>query len=340
MKLVVLGGGSWGITLAHHLRGTGHSVSLWEHDAGNARTLIETRGNDRLIPGVRLAPDIRISNRIADVLPDAGGVVFAVPTHGMRSTADIAAALWPDDAWAVSVSKGLEGRTHLRMSQVLETCLPPGTPVAALSGPSHAEEVSQGIPTTLVAASSSPGLAARVQDAFHSPTLRVYTSSDLIGVELGGALKNIIAIAAGILDGLGMGDNTKAALMTRGLHEITRLGVALGAQEKTFSGLTGMGDLVVTCMSRHSRNRLIGEKIGAGANLSKALSEMVMVAEGVGATRAAHDLAALSGVEVPITTEVHRVLFEDKPAARAVKDLFARSAKPEHEAEGEAEPDV
>ena len=340
MRLAVLGGGSWGITLALHLHDAGHEIRLWEYDPTAALRLTKDRGNDVLLPGVRLPTGIPVSNDLTETLPGMEGVVFAVPSHGMRWTAESSCPHWPRGAWAVSVSKGLEETTHLRMSQVLEAALPAGTRVAALSGPSHAEEVSRRIPTTLVAASNDGSLAVRIQDAFHSPALRVYTSGDLVGVELGGALKNIIAIAAGILDGLGMGDNTKAALMTRGLHEITRLGVTLGAREKTFSGLTGMGDLVVTCMSRHSRNRLIGEKIGAGATLQKALAEMVMVAEGVRATRSAYELAERSGVDVPIISEVYRVLFEDKPASRAIKDLFARSAKPEHDGDGEEEPDV
>lgn len=340
MKLAVLGGGSWGITLALHLNQAGHDVRLWEFDGPSAALLSETRRNERLLPGILLPPSVVVSSNLGHTLNDAQGVVFAVPSHGMRPTAQASATQWPTGAWACSVSKGLEETTHLRMSQVLADTLSPGTPVAALSGPSHAEEVSHGIPTTLVAASDHPTLAHTVQDVFHSPSLRVYTSKDLVGVELGGALKNIIAIAAGILDGLGMGDNTKAALMTRGLHEITRLGVFFGAREKTFSGLTGMGDLVVTCMSRHSRNRLIGEKIGAGATLTMALSEMVMVAEGVKATKAAYEMATQNGIEVPITSEVYQVLFRDKPASRAVRDLFARSAKPEHEGDGEEEPDV
>lgn len=338
MRLAVLGGGSWGIALARHLADSGRDVRLWDFDPEAVERLSRRRENEVLLPGIRLPDSVRITPDLAQVVEGAEGVIFAVPSHGMRSTARSIAPVWPKGARAVSVSKGLEQKTHDRMSEVLADTLPPGTPIAALSGPSHAEEVSRRIPTTLVAASIDPRAAAFVQEAFHAPSLRVYTSRDIVGVELGGALKNIIAIAAGILDGLGMGDNTKAALMTRGLHEITRLGVSQGARERTFSGLTGMGDLIVTCMSRHSRNRLLGEKIGAGATLKKALSEMVMVAEGVGATQAAYELAQAAGIEVPITTEVHRVLFEEKPASRAVQDLFARSAKPEHDAD--EEPDV
>ncbi|HET9869528.1 MAG TPA: NAD(P)H-dependent glycerol-3-phosphate dehydrogenase, partial [bacterium] len=217
------------------------------------------------------------------------------------------------------------------MSQVLAECLPPGTRVGVLSGPSHAEEVSRKVPTTVVVASQDPDLPLEIQNLFHTDYFRVYTSTDLVGVELGGALKNVIAIAAGILDGLGLGDNTKAALMTRGLHEMSRLGTALGAKPETFAGLTGMGDLMVTCVSRHSRNRLLGEKIGRGAGLEAALAEMTMVAEGVKTARSAVELAEGLGVEVPIMRQVHEVLYGGKGAPEAMAALLSRSAKPERE---------
>jgi glycerol-3-phosphate dehydrogenase (NAD(P)+) len=225
----------------------------------------------------------------------------------------------------------LEEDTHLRISEVLKQNFNNEVPIAVLSGPSHAEEVSRKMPTTVVVASPDSGLCKTIQDVFHSDYFRVYTAEDVPGVELGGALKNVIAIAAGINDGLGLGDNTKAAIMTRGLHEITRLGVALGAQAKTFSGLTGMGDLIVTCTSRHSRNRLLGEKLGKGATLAQALKEMVMVAEGIKTSHAALELAHQFNVEVPITQEVYEVAFKAKTSADAAKSLLSRAAKPEQE---------
>jgi glycerol-3-phosphate dehydrogenase (NAD(P)+) len=262
-------------------------------------------------------------------LEDAEAVIYVVPSHTLRGTAQKASAFWPKDALSIIATKGLEENTLKRMDEVLEECLPKGSPIVVLSGPSHAEEVARFQPTALVAASRQASAAGKAQALFHADPLRVYTSSDVSGVGLGGSLKNVIALAAGILDGLGMGDNTKAALMTRGLHEITRLGTAMGAAPQTFAGLTGMGDLFVTCMSRHSRNRLLGEKIGKGLTLDVALQEMVMVAEGVRTAKAARGLARRSGVEVPIIDQVNRVLFENVPALDCVKDLMARDAKPE-----------
>ncbi len=331
MKLCVLGGGSWGIALSLHLSKAGHDLTLWEYDPLKAKALEEKRGNPRLLPGVTFPPSIRVTDKMETALAGREGVVLVVPSHVVRQTALKAAPYWPSGAWAVCASKGLESESHLRMSEVLEQALPPKTPLAILSGPSHAEEVSRQMPTTVVSASKTQGLAETIQEVFHSDSFRVYTSSDMIGVELGGSLKNVIAIAAGITDGLGLGDNAKAALMTRGLHEMTRLGMALGAQARTFAGLAGMGDLIVTCTSQHSRNRLLGEKIGRGETLQQALEGMVMVAEGVKTSRAAAALARQAGVEVPITEEVCKVLFEGRTAKEAVRSLLSRSAKPEQD---------
>lgn len=259
------------------------------------------------------------------------GVVLVVPSHVARSTIQKAISFWPKGAWVTCATKGLEEQSHLRMSELLKEHIKNDMLISVVSGPSHAEEVSRKMPTTVVAASSNPALSTTVQGVFHSDYFRVYTSTDVVGVELGGALKNVIAIAAGISDGLGLGDNAKAALMTRGLHEMTRLGVALGAQAATFAGLAGMGDLIVTCCSRHSRNRLLGEKIGKGASLEQALGEMVMVAEGVKTSHAAMDLAHRAKVEVPINEEVYKVLFERKSAKEAVKSLLARAARAEQD---------
>ena len=331
MKIVVLGAGSWGTALSLHLKRAGHQVSLWSHDPEKALTLDQTRENKALLPGILLPEEVKITSDIQEALKEKEAVVFAVPSHVIRSTAVAAAKAWPPGAWALSASKGLEETTFLRISEILKQSLRSETPIAVLSGPSHAEELSRKMPTTLVAASPDKGLSKTVQDVFHSDYLRVYTSQDVPGVEWGGALKNVIAIAAGITDGLGLGDNAKAALMTRGLHEMTRLGVALGAQAKTFAGLAGMGDLFVTCTSRHSRNRLLGEKIGKGASPQEALTEMVMVAEGVKTAPAVQGLARRSGVEVPIAAEVHQVLFLRKNASEAAKSLLSRTAKPEQD---------
>ncbi len=329
MKICVLGSGSWGSALASHLQGNGHQVFLWAFDPKQAEELSIQRRSS-LLPDLILSKEVAVSNSISKSLESAEGVIFAVPSNAIRSTALSSKPHWPSQAWAVCVSKGLEPQTHLRLSEVLNQNLPAGTPVAVLSGPSHAEEVIRKLPTTVVAASNVEGLARKIQDVFHSDYFRVYTSPDMLGVELGASLKNVIAIAAGIGDGLGLGDNTKAALMTRGLYEMTRLGVALGAQPQTFAGLTGMGDLTVTCISRHSRNRLLGEKIGQGKSLEQALSEMTMVAEGLNTAKAALDLAATVAVEIPITQEVYNVLFKGKSPAEAVKSLLARVAKPEN----------
>jgi glycerol-3-phosphate dehydrogenase (NAD(P)+) len=331
MKLCVLGAGSWGIALTLHLKRTGHQLSLWEHDKAKAIELDQRRENPVLLPGIILPHDVKITHEIDRALEGCEGVIVVVPSHVVRSTAQAAAPHWPKGAWLACATKGLEAETHLRMSEVLKQNIQLDIPIAVLSGPSHAEEVSRKMPTTVVSASPDITLAKTVQTAFHSDYFRVYTSTDIVGVELGGSLKNVIAIAAGITDGLGLGDNAKAALMTRGLHEISRLGTALGAQPQTFAGLAGMGDLIVTCTSRLSRNRLLGEKIGKGATLEQALKEMVMVAEGVKTSKAAVALAEIAKVEVPITQEVFKVLFEGRKAKDAVVSLLSRTAKPEHD---------
>ena len=332
MKICVLGAGSWGIALSLHLQRAGHSVALWGHHPERMDQLNQTRENKLVLPGIFLPPDVLVTSNLAQALEKGEGVVFAVPSQAVRTTAQKASAYWAG-AWTACAAKGLEEKTHLRMTQVLAESLPTGALLCALSGPSHAEEVSRKMPTTVVAASDNSDLAALVQKVFHTDYFRVYTSKDLPGVELGGALKNVIAIAAGILDGLGLGDNTKAALVTRGLHEMTRLGLALGASRPTFAGLAGMGDLMVTCTSRFSRNRLLGEKIGKGAALEQALKEMVMVAEGIKTCREALALAEQASIDVPIMREVFNVLFNGKKAKEAMASLLSRSAKPEQDFE-------
>jgi len=329
MRTAVLGGGSWGITLSTHLSRGPNQVRLWEFDPERSARLQKERIDPVILPGIQLPDPVVVTHRMEEALDGAEAVVYVVPSHTLRGTAQKAAVVWPKEAFSVIATKGLEEDTLLRMDEVLEACLPPDSPIVVLSGPSHAEEVARFQPTALVAASRRPSAAAKAQELFHADPIRVYTSADVAGVGLGGRLKNVIALAAGILDGLGLGDNTKAALMTRGLHEMTRLGTAMGASPQTFAGLTGMGDLFVTCMSRHSRNRLLGEKIGKGLTLEAALREMVMVAEGVRTTKAARALARRKGVEVPIIDQVHRVLFEDVPARDCLKTLMSRDAKPE-----------
>jgi glycerol-3-phosphate dehydrogenase (NAD(P)+) len=333
MKICVLGAGSWGIALTIHLKRAGHQPRLWAYNPTQATLLAQTRQNPTLLAGALLDPDILVTHNIEEALLGVDGALVVVPSHAVRSMAVKVSPFVPKSLWVACATKGLEENTQLRMSEILKQNLKNSPSIAVLSGPSHAEEVFKRMPTTVVAASSDAVLATTVQSVFHADYFRVYTSTDLVGVELGGALKNVIAIAAGITDGLGLGDNAKAALMTRGLHEISRLGVALGAEASTFAGLAGMGDLIVTCTSRHSRNRLLGEKLGKGANLKEALGEMVMIAEGVKTAKSALILAGKVKVEVPIIDEVNQVLFGGHSAKDAVKSLLSRSAKTEKDLE-------
>jgi glycerol-3-phosphate dehydrogenase (NAD(P)+) len=273
--------------------------------------------------------EIEITDDIAEALEGASIIVFALPSHVMRAVAKLAAAHLTDQIISVNVAKGLERKTLKRMSQVLREELPQGIRIATLSGPSHAEEVSRGIPTAVVAASPDESMNLQIQMTFMTSYFRVYTNDDLIGTELAGSLKNVIAIAAGICDGLNYGDNTKGALLTRGLAEISRLGIAMGARAQTFAGLSGMGDLITTCVSQHSRNRYVGEQAGRGMKRKQVLDSMEMVAEGVNTTVSARSLAKVKKVEMPITEQVYLVLFEDKNPRQAVNDLMNRVAKAE-----------
>ena len=329
-KIGVLGAGSWGTALAMILRWNGHEVSLWARDAALAQRLSAEKRNEKYLPGVILPDGLKLTSSMKEGFAGAQFLVVAAPSHALRSLlSSLPVNVLARDCVIISAVKGIENESFLRMSEVIGQALGGGFPVVALSGPSHSEEVSRKIPTAIVAACADLEIAKRAQAVLMGPTFRVYTHSDIVGVELGGALKNIIALAAGIGDGAGFGDNTKAALITRGLVEMTRLGQKLGANPMTFAGLSGMGDLVVTCMSRHSRNRYVGEQIGRGRTLNEVLAGMQMVAEGVRTTRAAHALAEKIGVEMPITHEVYQVLFENKSAVAAVSDLMAREAKVE-----------
>ncbi|MFQ6112552.1 MAG: NAD(P)H-dependent glycerol-3-phosphate dehydrogenase [bacterium] len=324
-RFAIIGTGSWGTALAILLQTNGHTVTMWNRDQQVIETISKYRINKKYLPEATIPSGIDFEPDLEKIAQEKEGVIIAVPSHAVRSVIqkfDIS----KKDTVLISVAKGIENETLLRVSQILMEKFDENY-IAVLSGPSHAEEVSQSIPTAVVCASKNLNTAKWVQQAMMSPMFRVYMHNDVIGVELGGALKNIIAVAAGIIDGVGAGDNTKAALITRGLAEITRLGIKLGANSLTFAGLSGMGDLIVTCMSKYSRNRYLGEQIGKGKKLDEVLSEMVMVAEGVRTTRSAYELAAKHRVEVPIISEAFNVLFQNKDPKQAVFDLMTRAAK-------------
>ena len=327
-KISVLGSGSWGLALALLLHTNGHEVLLWSARPENARKLREKRENPDRLPGVRLPDEIDVLTDMERALKDVDVTVLAVASPYIRSTAHKMAPFVCKDQKIVNVAKGIEEKTLKTLSEVIEEEIPQGN-VAVLSGPSHAEEVGRGLPTTCVISAHSQETAEYLQSIFMSPVFRVYTTPDILGVELGGALKNVIALAAGTADGLGYGDNTKAALITRGITEIGRLGKKMGAQMETFYGLSGIGDLIVTCASKHSRNRKAGYLIGQGYTMEEAMKEVQMVVEGVYSARAARELAEKYEVEMPIITEVNRVLFEGKSAAEAVMDLMLRDKKVE-----------
>lgn len=330
MKAVVVGSGAWGTALAIRLCLNGHDVTMWTYDADLIPEMEATRRNPRL-PNAVLPENLHISGDYA-CARGCQLVVIASPSFPLRSVSRGVAPYIDDDAVVVSVTKGLEQDTHLRMSQVVaqET----GKDVVALTGPSHAEEVSINMPTGLVAASADQAKAEFVQDAFMCDTLRVYTSPDPVGAELGAALKNVIALCAGITDGLGFGDNTKAMLMTRGLTETARLGVALGARKETFTGLAGVGDLIVTCTSMHSRNRRAGILIGQGKSAQEAMKEVGAVVEGYYAAKSAYELGKAQGIDMPITQAAYQVLYEGANVDDAVKSLLSRQRKAEPENAG------
>jgi glycerol-3-phosphate dehydrogenase (NAD(P)+) len=321
----VLGDGAWGTALAVLLaRNPEHRVTLWSARSDNGRLLQECRENVRLLPGVPIPPAVTLTTDVARAVEGADLWVAAIPTAYLRPTlARVAAAVRPGPP-VLSLTKGVENGTFLRPTEVVSEVLGVDR-VAVLSGPSHAEEVSRGLPTSVVAASRDPELARQVQAGFGTDRFRVYTNRDPVGVELGGALKNVIGLAAGISDGLRFGDNAKAALLTRGLVEMTRFGVAFGAEAQTFAGLAGLGDLITTCVSRHGRNRRVGERLGAGERLADILAGMSMVAEGVYTARSVHEHARRLGIDMPITAEVYRVLYEGKDPRAAVDDLMLRS---------------
>ena len=330
MNITVLGAGNWGTTAALLLHGNDHRVTIWEFFEPLARAIIEKRENTRYLPGVQIPDDVRVTWSPEEAVKDTDMVVFAVPSAFMRTTARLFAdAGVPAGAVLASLSKGLEFHSLTTMTGIIGEELPQ-RPTVALSGPCIASEVARSLPTTIVAASENGETARIAQDVFMTPRFRVYTSDDPRGVQLGGALKNIIAIAAGICDGLGFGANAKSALVTRGIVEIKRFGTSIGARAETFNGLSGIGDLITTCFSPHSRNRRVGEELARGRRLEEILEDMVMVAEGVPTTKAVHAYALERSIDLPITSVVHGVLFEDLSPERAVTELMLRDRKPEH----------
>ena len=326
---VVVGATAWGTTLAVHLARNGQPTTLLARTPEEADALRSARSNERRLPGVMFPANLTVESDPA-ALAGAGLVVFVVPSRTLEANAAALAAYVPPEATLLSAVKGIEAATGRRMSQVLGDALP-GRPVAVLSGPNLSREVAAGLPGSTVIATTDAGLDA-LQGAFHSPSLRVYTSTDVIGVEMGGALKNVVAIAAGMVDSLGFGDNAKGALLTRGLAEMSRLGVAAGADPMTFQGLAGMGDLIASSYNPHARNRRLGELVADGATLQSALEVLGETAEGATTIEAARDLAARLGVEMPISDGLHRVLYEGQAPLRAMQELMSREPRSERAA--------
>ncbi len=331
-KITVLGGGSWGTAVSKLLTENKHEVTIWIRDYERAAMIDEERENKKYLPGISLPKKLNISSDVEETIADSDMIVVAVPTQQVRSVLEGLKHRIDKKTIIVNLSKGLEKNTLFRVSEICAQVLPDNKFVV-LSGPSHAEEVALKMPTTVVAASDDDSCSKIVQDTFMNEYFRVYTNPDVIGVEIGGALKNVIALAAGISDGLGFGDNTKAALINRGIQEISRLAEKMGADKLTFLGLSGIGDLIVTCTSMHSRNRRAGILIGKGYAIDKAVSEIGMVVEGIITTHAAHELAEKLSVEMPIVEELYAVLYENEKAAHAVEKLMNREKKDETEKE-------
>lgn len=323
-KISILGTGSWGSAVAELLTQNGHNVTMWQRDTQKVNVMSAERKHP-FIDDLTFSKKITFTSLMEAALDGAQIIVIAVPSHSVREIVASANGFINDNAIIVNLAKGLETNSLLTMSAVIgEEIKRKSVPIVSLYGPSHAEEVVQKIPTTLVAASVNENSSKKVQQIFSSNVLRVYTNNDIIGVECGGSLKNVIAIAAGICDGICFGDNTKAAILTRGIAEMTRLGVAMGAREMTFAGLSGIGDLIVTCFSKHSRNRYVGEEIGKGRKITEILAEMDMVAEGVKTTQAVFQLCQKLMVEMPISKAVYNVLYNDKDPRASVTELMTR----------------
>jgi glycerol-3-phosphate dehydrogenase (NAD(P)+) len=327
-KIGILGSGSWGTTLGILLSNR-HHVKMWEFDIKQFKKIVKNRENKKFLPGVKLPKNLNFTNDINEVIIDSDIIIIALPSHTIRNNLKSIKKQLKNKI-LICVSKGIENKTLNRMSEVIydETN---NSNIFSLSGPSHAEEVSNKIPTTVVIAplKKNTKTLKRLQNIFMTEHFRVYTNDDIIGVELGGSVKNIIAIAAGISDGLGFGANTKAALMTRGMKEIQRLGIKMGAKADTFSGLAGIGDLITTCISHHSRNRFVGEELGKGRSIKTILNKMVMIAEGVKTTKSVYNLAKKFKIEMPITEQVYKILYRNGDPKKAVKSLMLRQAKSE-----------
>ena len=328
-KVGVLGAGSWGTALSVLLHDNGHQVTIWSIDGNEVKMLDEKREHEPKLPGVKLAEDMVITGDLETAVRGKDFLVLAVPSPFTRETARKMKPYVADGQIIVDVAKGIEESTLMTLSRQIEEEIPQAD-VAVLSGPSHAEEVGRKLPTTCVIGAKTRKTAEYLQSMFISRVFRVYTSPDILGIELGGSLKNVIALAAGIADGLGYGDNTKAALITRGIAEISRLGVKMGGKIESFTGLTGIGDLIVTCASVHSRNRKAGYLIGQGKSVQEAMDEVQMVVEGVYSAKAAAKLAKKYDVSMPIVEEVNKVLFEGKSPAQAVDDLMQRESRSEN----------
>lgn len=332
MRISVLGAGSWGTALSIILHSNGHDVTLWEYKPSYFKSLKRSRENKIFLPKIKIPKEIEITSSLKEGCENQHMIVLAVPSQFIRGVLVNIKKYNLNDATLVSVAKGIEKDTLFTVSQIIKDVLPhvESKNIGVLSGPSHAEEVAKKIPTAVVSASTNLETAKQIQAAFITSYFRVYHSTDLLGVELGGALKNVIAIGAGMVDGAKFGDNTKAAIMTRGIAEISRIGVKMGALPETFSGLSGVGDLIVTCMSKHSRNRYVGEQIGSGKKLKAVLKSMQMVAEGVATCQSAYELARAHNVKTPIVDAVYGALFLDKDPIKATYELMSRDMKSEH----------
>jgi glycerol-3-phosphate dehydrogenase (NAD(P)+) len=330
-RIAVIGAGAWGTALAKHLAERGLQITLWAYEREVLDCITAKRENQLFLPGVTLPASLKVTNLLAEAVEECDGLLFVVPSHVARFVLQQLGSVLSRPLPIVSATKGVEEDTFKLMTQVIVDVLPPALHdgLLVLSGPSFAMEVSQGQPTALCLAGTNAALVEAFQTAFITPSLRIYADSDVIGVQLGGALKNVMALAAGVVDGLGLGHNTRAAMITRGLAEMVRLGMAMGADPRTFYGLSGVGDLVLTCTGALSRNHHVGVRLGQGEKLDRILSGMQAVAEGVRTSRAAAGLALRHGVEMPIVREVNAVLFEGKSCRKAVSDLMERVAKPE-----------
>jgi glycerol-3-phosphate dehydrogenase (NAD(P)+) len=337
-RIAVIGAGSWGTALAMSLALGGRDVSLWARSASSAEVMRTERHNPIYLPDAIIPDSVLVTDNLEEAIQDRRIWVFATPSQAIRDVASRVAHAAAQDQILVSVAKGIENGTLLTTTGVLRDTAPGVNPdnLCVLYGPSHAEEVASGVPTAVVVAAGDMAIAETVQQLFMSPRMRVYVNPDLLGVEIAGSVKNVLAIATGICDGVGYGDNAKAAIITRGVAEIRRLGVAMGARDQTFSGLAGIGDIVVTCMSRHSRNRYLGEQIGRGRTLEDVQNEMKMVAEGVATTVSAFELAKRHNVEMPIVAAAHSILFDGVAPRAAVHDLMTRAAKHEDKLFAEA----